>query len=384
MKRSLLFAALVVAVSGCGSTAGVTPDAGTGAAYNSKEKIETFLDGKILVMEGANIPTDPNGINENLNAGQATQCYKRVAMKVTGTTYQVTSQLGKLEGAATAGQTGTCNRTVSNGNPLVFSSTNTLVENVAEDGSCFDFTATYNGFSQEGRGKVAQDGKTLSLELYFGGQATGHRCANGAVGAATVKLKGADFTGKSTQVYAVQTEASLNYNTKDKVETFLNNKTLVMEGANIPTHPNGIDQNKNAGQATQCYKRVTMKVTGTTYQVTSELGTVEGAATVGQTGTCNHDLVNGNPLVFSSTATLVENVTGDGSCFDFTATYNGFSQEGRGRIDQDGKTLSLELYFGGQATGHRCAQGAVGAATVKLGGADFTGKATQVYAVQTN
>ncbi len=37
-------------------------------------------------------------------------------------------------------------------------------------------------------------------------------------------------------------------------------------------------------------------------------------------------------LTFDSTAALVENIEGNGECFDFTITYPGFGQEGRGSI----------------------------------------------------
>jgi hypothetical protein len=99
----------------------------------------------------------------------------------------------------------------------------------------------------------------------------------------------------------------------------------------------------------------------------------------GDTGTCDHATPAGE-LTFDSTAILIENVTAD--CFDFTATYVGFAQEGRGKLTDNGATLSLEIFFKDQATGHRCGDGAVGEATVQLNGAPFVGDAVQVYTVQ--
>jgi hypothetical protein len=79
------------------------------------------------------------------------------------------------------------------------------MENVAADGSCFDVTFNFpGGLTQEGRGSFSSDRKQLKLELFFKGQATGARCANGAVGAASVTLSNAAFTGNAVQTYAIQ------------------------------------------------------------------------------------------------------------------------------------------------------------------------------------
>jgi uncharacterized lipoprotein NlpE involved in copper resistance len=168
-------------------------------------------------------------------------------------------------------------------------------------------------------------------------------------------------------------DTEVKYNTADKVKTYLEGKTMVMEGANIPSHPNGFSEDVNYGSATQCYNKVTMRMAGGNFSVTSTMATVQ------DTG-CDH--VAAGELSFTSTAILVENVKADGSCFDITVTYNGFSQEGRGQISQDGKTAKLELFFSGQATGHRCAAGTVGAQTVTLNSNAFTGNAVQTYTIQ--
>jgi len=174
--------------------------------------------------------------------------------------------------------------------------------------------------------------------------------------------------------------AGIVFDTAQKITAHLEGKTAVMEGDNIPSHPNGFDENTNFGTASQCYNRVTMLPSSVAWNVTSVLGTLNGAPNPGDTGTCDN-AAPGTELMFDSTAILIENVTVE--CFDFTATYVGFAQEGRGQINPAGNTLSLEIFFKDQATGHRCADGAVGeAATVTLNGMPFVGDAVQVYTVQ--
>jgi hypothetical protein len=86
---------------------------------------------------------------------------------------------------------------------LVFDSTAVLLENVKDDGACFDFTVTYPGFGQEGRGSLRDDGMTLVLEIFFKDQAIGHRCADGNVGDPTVVIREAPFAGDAKQTYQV-------------------------------------------------------------------------------------------------------------------------------------------------------------------------------------
>lgn len=174
-------------------------------------------------------------------------------------------------------------------------------------------------------------------------------------------------------------DAGQGFDTAQKINAYLEGKTVTMEGDAIPSHPNGYDENTNFGNATQCYQSVTMTPSNVAWHVVSSLGTLEGAPAAGDTGTCDHDTSSGE-LAFDSTAILIENVSAD--CFDFTATYVGFAQEGRGKISADGGSLSLEIFFKGQAAGHRCGDGAIGSATVQLNGAAFTGDAVQVYTIQ--
>ncbi len=202
MKRMLALALSASLLAACGSD---DDDGGGNPAptLNTPAAINAYLAGKSWKMAGADIPTHPNGFNENVNFGAATQCYNETVI-ATDANWTVTSKLGTLTGAPTVGSTGTCDNATAVGNPLVFTSTAILVENVQGNGECFDVTATYAGFGQQGRGKFSADGTTMTLELFFAGQATGHRCANGAVGAASVTPNGSAFTGNALQVYRRQ------------------------------------------------------------------------------------------------------------------------------------------------------------------------------------
>ncbi|MCY1073121.1 hypothetical protein [Archangium lansingense] len=203
MKKQLLSAVMLctLGVAGCDpEPTGPGPD--TGPKYNTADKISTYLEGKTLVMEGANIPSHPNGFSEDINYGAATQCYVKVTMSVAGGNYRVQSDMGTLRSTSTAGVQ-ECDHAAKSG-ATDFTSTGVLIENVAEDGSCFDVTYTYPSFKQVGRGQVSQDGKTLKVELFFENQATGARCSNGGVGATGVTLNGAAFTGNAVQTYAIQ------------------------------------------------------------------------------------------------------------------------------------------------------------------------------------
>jgi hypothetical protein len=204
MKKQLFSAVMLCTLGlvGCGDDQTGTPNTDTGPKYNTADKINTYLEGKTLTMTGANIPSHPNGYNEDVNYGSATQCYQSTTMQVAAGVYNVTSVLGTLRDAPQPGNTGTCDHDTKS-TELKFSTTAVLIENVAADGSCFDVTYTYTGFKQAGRGQISQDGQTVKLELFFESQATGNRCANGAVGAATVTLNGQAFTGNAVQVYTV-------------------------------------------------------------------------------------------------------------------------------------------------------------------------------------
>ncbi|MGV3624555.1 MAG: hypothetical protein ACO1OB_27295 [Archangium sp.] len=217
MKKLLTLCALA-AIGGlvaCGSTPGPM-DGGSGGGsggsgggsagndFSSSTRILAHLEGKTMVMEGNDIPTSPNGFNENVDFGASTQCYQKVSIATLASQFTVTSDLGTLNKMADAGvgSVGLCDRTTK-ANTVSFTSTAILIENVSNNGECFDITATFNGFKQEGRGSISADGKTVTLEFFF--SATGHRCADGAVGATGVMLATqagpVAFTGNAKQVY---------------------------------------------------------------------------------------------------------------------------------------------------------------------------------------
>jgi uncharacterized protein (DUF2141 family) len=382
MKKKLLSAVMVCALGlvGCGDD-GKDPDPNPEPAqkFDTPEKISAHLEGKTLVMEGVNIPSHPNGFNEDTNFGAATQCYEKVAINVSGGNFAVTSTLGTLRDAPTVNSTGNC-EPVAVGTPLSFTSTAVLIENVKGDGECFDISVTYPSFKQVGRASFSDEGKTLTMELFFENQAVGANCAAGDVGSKTIRLTNADFAGNALQVYSVYTELP-KFDTADRIRAQLEGKKLVMAGANIPSHPNGFNENVNIGSATQCYNKVEMNVSGGNFAVTSTLGTLRDAPNQGNVGTCDNAVAAGAPLNFTSTAVLIENVRQNGSCFDISVTYPSFKQVGRGKLAADGKTLTLEIFFENQAVGANCAAGVVGSRTIKLNNADFTGNARQVYTV---
>jgi hypothetical protein len=204
MKKMLMSAVVLCALGtvGCGDDTGNGPDQ-TGPKYNTAEKLATFFEGKTMVMQGDNIPSHPNGFSEDLDLGSVSQCYNKVTLSVAGGNYNAVSIRGTLRDTATSGVKD-CDHATAAGEAGNFTSTAVLIENVKEDGSCFDVTYTYLGFKQEGRGVVSQDGKTVKLELFFEGRATGHRCAAGNVGAQTVTHNGTAFTGNAVQTYTVQ------------------------------------------------------------------------------------------------------------------------------------------------------------------------------------
>ncbi|HZO14796.1 MAG TPA: hypothetical protein VFB62_16090 [Polyangiaceae bacterium] len=196
---ALTFAA--AALIGCGSSPG-DPTQGPSAELSTPERIEGYLESKILLMEGSSIPTHPNGYSRDVNFGQATQCYNRVEMLLTASNFNVDTTLGTLMNAPEPGDVGTCDQ-ASEATKLEFVSTSYVVENIQGDAECFDFTITYPGFGQEGRGRISEDRSELELEIFFLDQATGHRCADGAVGAGGIVLKGEPFSGDAVQVYKI-------------------------------------------------------------------------------------------------------------------------------------------------------------------------------------
>lgn len=205
---TLALSTTTLAAVGCGSDPGFTDDGAGGGDTTVKldtaAKIEGFLDAKPLLMDGANIPTHPNGYDANANLGSASQCYHSTEMTLTGANFHVKSVLGTLTGAPNTGDVGMCDEATA-GMALDFNSTSYVMENIQGDAACFDITITYNGFGQEGRGALSADRKTLKLELFFKDKATGIRCADGFPGSGGVTLSGAPFTGNAVQTYIIGT-----------------------------------------------------------------------------------------------------------------------------------------------------------------------------------
>jgi len=206
MKKKLMTAVVLGALSlvGCGSDT-TTPQTPAVPKFDTEANIRNYLEGKVLTMEGDNIPGYPNGLDEDVNYGSATQCYQKVQITVSGGNFHVNSNLATLRDAPAVLNKGTCDHAAILGTQN-FDSTSFLVENVSADTSCFDITVTYAGFKQVGRGKLAADGKMLTLELYFDGKASGYTCKDGAVGSQTVTANSAPFTGNAQQVYVVSAQ----------------------------------------------------------------------------------------------------------------------------------------------------------------------------------
>ena len=168
--------------------------------------------------------------------------------------------------------------------------------------------------------------------------------------------------------------AAPSFASSAEIKTYLEGKTLVMTGADIPSHPNGFNEDVNYGAYSQCYADTTITIGSDTWHVVSHTGTISGTPAA-----CDH--VSAATAAFDSTAVAISNVQGNGECFDITVTYTGFSQAGRGAFKDNGATLELELFFGGQAVNANCANGLPGASGVLLGGVAFTGDAVQTYRI---
>ena len=178
-----------------------------------------------------------------------------------------------------------------------------------------------------------------------------------------------------------QTGSTVTIDNQSKVEGLLDGHGMVMEGDDIPSHPNGYSQDVNFAQATQCYNRVDMTLGGSIFNVDSKLGLLQNAPNKGDVGQCDRTTVT-TEQAFKTTTYVMENFQGDAECFDITLTYTGFGQEGRGSLTDGRSVMKLELFFKDQATGHRCADGGVGSGTITLNGNAFTGNAVQTYRIQ--
>lgn len=201
MKKQLLSAVMLctLGLAGCGDE----PPAPTPVDPN--QKVTNQLEGKTLVMQGENIPSHTNGFSENVNLEGFTQCYNKVVMTVASGNFTVISTLGTLRNAPAKNDVGTCDNAAAAVELAPLTTTSYRIENAREDLSCFDVTFNYPaGFTQEGRGSLSADGRTLKLELFVSQQAIGHRCADGEVGSSSVTFLGNPFTGNAVQTYIAQ------------------------------------------------------------------------------------------------------------------------------------------------------------------------------------
>jgi hypothetical protein len=161
--------------------------------------IEAWLDGKRAVMAGADIPEWPLGYFEGANYGEATQCYASLTLRYVDLTFISDADFGVLEGAPDEGAVGTCDHTASSR----LAQAVTQGHSIEGDGSCFDMRMAFSTYTLEGRGSFNPDGRTLRLEVFYEGQATGISCLDGAVGAPGVQVSGMDLGGDAVQVFRV-------------------------------------------------------------------------------------------------------------------------------------------------------------------------------------
>lgn len=209
-----LYAALISLTLTAVACGGTPPIGNTDAGrLDTPDRINAYLEGKTLTMEGANIPTSPNGFSEDVNYGASSQCYRNSVIKVAGSNFTVTAQLGTIRaldgGTPAVGERGKCDKT----NGGVFGPTTSTVaaySNVRGNADCFDVDVTYNAYAQEGRAAIVDGG--MNLEIFFKNQYLNMRCADGNPGSGTAKfaLRSPDggvtpiaFTGNAVQRYVI-------------------------------------------------------------------------------------------------------------------------------------------------------------------------------------
>jgi hypothetical protein len=220
MKRSLLSMCLVSAVAcsraptagdaGADTAGDAGVDAGVAMDFSTGRKILNYLEGKTLVMAGRDIPECPFGISEAVDLGVSTQCYRAITIRVANGAFASTVEGGALATLPDGGLGCDHTATTSTSN---FTSMSVLIDNVVDNGACFDVTLDFGAFGEEGRGRIAPDGTSVTLELYFRRKASQHRCEDGAVGSQVNLIIGSPGTGAgkvahpvgdTLQVYRIQ------------------------------------------------------------------------------------------------------------------------------------------------------------------------------------
>jgi hypothetical protein len=177
--------------SSSGATSGSSSDGATALTLNTRTAINAYLEGKTMVMTGSDIPSDPVGASES-----AGYCWNKVTIQIVSPTDWTVTFVDATKNGST------CDNTVVSGGSTLQGVP--MITNVQGNATCFDVDVALGGAVDSGRGSISTDGKTLSLEFYIKGQATGATCADGAVGAHTVTLNGTPFTGNAVQVYRIQ------------------------------------------------------------------------------------------------------------------------------------------------------------------------------------
>lgn len=172
-----------------------------GLDFSSSTQILAYLNGKSLIESGTGFPPYPFGFSDSVNYGAATQCYAQIVLSIAGNSVESRSILGTLVGAPNSGDHGVCHHDQPSS---MFSFSSTLViQNVRDNGGCFDVDITFSSFAYQGRGRMAQDGQTVDLELFFVDQATGMRCSDGDVGSGTVRVQNMSLPGSAVQHFSV-------------------------------------------------------------------------------------------------------------------------------------------------------------------------------------
>jgi hypothetical protein len=221
-----------------------------------------------------------------------------------------------------------------------------------------------------------------------GGTAGGSTAGGGSAGGAIGGGSAGGATGGGT-AGGMGGGMALQLDTPQRILNFLEGKTLTMEGMNIPTHPNGFNENVNFGANSQCYQKTVIRVMNGEFQVTSTPATINsldgGTLMLGQLGRCDRTMRGPMDLSFSSMGVTLANVQGNATCFDVDVNYGTFRQEGRATINAAGTEIVMELFFQNGAVNHRCTNGAVGSGgvvQVVMGNMiPFTGNAQQKYVI---
>jgi hypothetical protein len=228
LNRSLWTGLLATSVcaAACSSSSGASPatagDAGSSSGLtdgsvslvlDTPAAINAYLAGKTMVENGADLPHDPDGRNENTITAGEFHCWNKSTIQISPSgEWQNTVLLGTETKTGDSGDSGTCETASVFGAPIPFTAPAASIINVQGNATCFDIDVPYTfkgsvtpSPENSGRGSISADGKTVSLEVYFTAQRPpGDSCADGPVGSPGVTIGGVAFTGNAVQVYRIQ------------------------------------------------------------------------------------------------------------------------------------------------------------------------------------